>query len=183
MHLACQTMTRVTYESREVGDHTLPEGGIKIMSVAPAGCNSCLPSRASPAMRQTRLPGVGPKTPPCAGLVANPDCRRKGVCSGRPRRKCLPSRSNNNAGFVTHITGSRTARREHCLGCTGHPLELVMARTLRRHVADEWPLSLAGLGPLILGAYFLFERSVEGITIMLGLVRSLTASAAIEQRS
>jgi len=62
-------------------------------------------------------------------------------------------------------------------------LEVVMARTLRRHVPHEWSLSLAGLGSLILGAYFLFERSVEGITIMLWLVRSLTASAAIEQRS
>ena len=48
-------------------------------------------------------------------------------------------------------------------------LELVMARTLRRHVPNEWSLSLAGLGSLILGAYFLFERSVEGVAIMLWL--------------
>jgi uncharacterized membrane protein HdeD (DUF308 family) len=48
-------------------------------------------------------------------------------------------------------------------------LELVMARTLRRHVPDEWSLSLAGLGSVVLGAYFLFERSVEGFTIMLWL--------------
>ena len=55
-------------------------------------------------------------------------------------------------------------------------LELVMARTLRRHVPDEWSLSLAGLGSLILGAYFLFERS---IMLWLGVYAAVSALAIL----
>jgi uncharacterized membrane protein HdeD (DUF308 family) len=60
-------------------------------------------------------------------------------------------------------------------------LELVMARTLRRHIPDEWSLSLAGLGSLILGAYFLFERSVEGVSILrwLGVYATFSALAIL----
>lgn len=56
-------------------------------------------------------------------------------------------------------------------------LELLIARALRRHVPDEWSLSLAGLGSLILGAYFLFQRSDEGASLVrwLGLYAAFNA--------
>lgn len=40
-------------------------------------------------------------------------------------------------------------------------LELLIARTLRRHIPDEWSLSLAGIGSLVLGAYCIFEHNSE----------------------
>jgi uncharacterized membrane protein HdeD (DUF308 family) len=60
-------------------------------------------------------------------------------------------------------------------------LEVLMARTLRRHIQDEWSLSLAGVGSLILGAYFLFERSVEGVKIIrwLGVYAAFSAVAML----
>src|SRR5262249_9148029 len=60
-------------------------------------------------------------------------------------------------------------------------LELVTARALRRHIPDEWSLSLAGLGSLILGAYFLFERSVQGATMIrwLGVYSAFSAVAML----
>jgi len=59
------------------------------MSVAPAGCNSCLPLKASPSMRQTCLVGIGPNfTLPCARLVAiNPIIVAEGFARGGPRRE------------------------------------------------------------------------------------------------
>src|SRR5262245_6429412 len=85
MHLACQTMTRVTYESREVGDQTLLEGSIKIMSVAPSACNSCLPSKASPLMGQT-VCACWPRFDAALRPIGcdNPDFRRQAVCRAAP---------------------------------------------------------------------------------------------------
>lgn len=45
-------------------------------------------------------------------------------------------------------------------------LELLIARSLRRHIPDEWSLTVAGLASLILGAYFLFERSDDGVSML-----------------
>ena len=60
-------------------------------------------------------------------------------------------------------------------------LEVLMARALRRHIPDEWSLSLAGVGSLILGAYFLFERSVEGVSVIrwLGVYAAFSAVAML----
>lgn len=56
-------------------------------------------------------------------------------------------------------------------------LELLMARTLRRHVPDEWSLSLAGIASLALGGYFLFERSDESASLLrwLGVYAAFSA--------
>jgi uncharacterized membrane protein HdeD (DUF308 family) len=56
-------------------------------------------------------------------------------------------------------------------------LELLMAHTLRRHIPDEWSLSLAGLGSLMLGAYFLFDRSDGTISLLrwLGVYAAFSA--------
>jgi uncharacterized membrane protein HdeD (DUF308 family) len=45
-------------------------------------------------------------------------------------------------------------------------LELLMARTLRRHIPDEWFLSLAGLASLALGGYLFFERSDASASLL-----------------
>jgi uncharacterized membrane protein HdeD (DUF308 family) len=42
-------------------------------------------------------------------------------------------------------------------------LELLIARTVRRHIPDEWSMSLAGVSSLILGTYFLLSRSYEDV--------------------
>jgi len=56
-------------------------------------------------------------------------------------------------------------------------LELLMARTLRRHIPDEWYLSLAGLASLSLGAYFLFARGDESASLLrwLGVYAAFSA--------
>jgi len=48
-------------------------------------------------------------------------------------------------------------------------LELLIARSLRRHIPDEWSLAFAGAGSLRLGAYFLLQRSNEGASVLLWL--------------
>jgi uncharacterized membrane protein HdeD (DUF308 family) len=46
-------------------------------------------------------------------------------------------------------------------------LELLLARTLRRHIPDEWFLALAGAGSFCLGAYFLLvARTTEAISML-----------------
>jgi uncharacterized membrane protein HdeD (DUF308 family) len=56
-------------------------------------------------------------------------------------------------------------------------LELLIAHTLRRHIPDEWSLSLAGLASLMLGAYFLFDRSDGTISLLrwLGVYAAFSA--------
>jgi uncharacterized membrane protein HdeD (DUF308 family) len=54
-------------------------------------------------------------------------------------------------------------------------LELVLARTLRRHIPDEWSVALSGLGSLVLGIYFLFDRSDEGVLRWLGIYAAFSA--------
>jgi uncharacterized membrane protein HdeD (DUF308 family) len=48
-------------------------------------------------------------------------------------------------------------------------LEILAARKLRRHIPDEWSLTVSGLGSLILGAYFLFKRTEEAGSMLLWL--------------
>jgi len=65
-------------------------------------------------MGQTCLPRVGPDlTLPFARLVATIPIFVAKRFAGPPQAEVLGVRNNNIADFVTHITGSRTARREH----------------------------------------------------------------------
>jgi uncharacterized membrane protein HdeD (DUF308 family) len=45
-------------------------------------------------------------------------------------------------------------------------LELLLARTLRRHIPDGWFLALAGAASFCLGAYFLVARTTEAIPML-----------------
>ncbi|HEY6272915.1 MAG TPA: DUF308 domain-containing protein [Terriglobales bacterium] len=45
-------------------------------------------------------------------------------------------------------------------------LELLLARTLRRHVPDEWALALAGAGSFCFGVYFLAAPKTETISML-----------------
>jgi uncharacterized membrane protein HdeD (DUF308 family) len=45
-------------------------------------------------------------------------------------------------------------------------LELQIARSLRRHIPDEWSLTVAGAASIILGAYRIFERSDQGVSLL-----------------
>lgn len=58
-------------------------------------------------------------------------------------------------------------------------LELLIARSLRRHIPDEWFLTVAGVASLILGVYFLFDRSEEGASMLrwLGIYAGFSAIA------
>jgi uncharacterized membrane protein HdeD (DUF308 family) len=45
-------------------------------------------------------------------------------------------------------------------------LELLQARTLRRHIPDEWFLALAGAGSLCFSVYFLAARATGSISML-----------------
>ncbi len=45
-------------------------------------------------------------------------------------------------------------------------VELLLARTVRRHIPDEWSLTLAGAGSFLLGAYFLVARTTGSISML-----------------
>jgi uncharacterized membrane protein HdeD (DUF308 family) len=45
-------------------------------------------------------------------------------------------------------------------------LELLLARTVRRHIPDEWSLTLAGTGSFFLGVYFLLARTTGPISML-----------------
>ena len=45
-------------------------------------------------------------------------------------------------------------------------LELLIARSLRRHIPDEWSLTVAGMASIILGAYRIFEPSDQGVSLL-----------------
>src|SRR5215831_4726015 len=46
-------------------------------------------------------------------------------------------------------------------------LEVLAARALRRHIPDEWSLTLAGLGSFVLGAYFFLDRGSEAESMVM----------------
>jgi uncharacterized membrane protein HdeD (DUF308 family) len=45
-------------------------------------------------------------------------------------------------------------------------LELLLARTLRRHLPDEWSLAVAGAVSIIFGAYFFFQRLDDAVGML-----------------
>src|SRR5260370_6895136 len=49
-------------------------------------------------------------------------------------------------------------------------VELLLARTVRRHIPDEWSLTLAGAGSFFLGAYFLVPPRTESFSMLHWLV-------------
>lgn len=48
-------------------------------------------------------------------------------------------------------------------------LELLLARSLRRHLPDEWSLAVAGAVSVIFGAYFFFRRGEEAAEMLVWL--------------
>src|SRR5262249_33733828 len=60
-------------------------------------------------------------------------------------------------------------------------LEILVARGLRRHIPDEWSLTLAGLGSFLLGAYFLLEPGEDGTSMLvwLGIYAGFSAIAIL----
>lgn len=60
-------------------------------------------------------------------------------------------------------------------------LELLLARTLRRHIPDEWSLALAGTVSFLLGAYFLAAHVTEPISMLrwLGVYAAFSAVAIL----
>jgi uncharacterized membrane protein HdeD (DUF308 family) len=48
-------------------------------------------------------------------------------------------------------------------------LELLLARSLRRHLPDEWSLAVAGAVSVIFGAYFFFRRGEEAAETLVWL--------------
>jgi uncharacterized membrane protein HdeD (DUF308 family) len=60
-------------------------------------------------------------------------------------------------------------------------LEVLVARALRRHIPDEWSLTLAGLGSFILGAYFFLDRGAdaESMLLWLGVYAGFSALAIL----
>lgn len=60
-------------------------------------------------------------------------------------------------------------------------LELLLARTLRRHIPDEWSLTLAGTVSFLLGAYFLAAHATELISMLrwLGVYAAFSAVAIL----
>jgi uncharacterized membrane protein HdeD (DUF308 family) len=60
-------------------------------------------------------------------------------------------------------------------------LEILVARGLRRHIPDEWSLTLAGLGSFVLGAYFLLEPGEDGASMLvwLGIYAGFSAIAIL----
>jgi len=60
-------------------------------------------------------------------------------------------------------------------------LEVLAARALRRHIPDEWSLTLAGLGSFVLGAYFFLDRGseAESMVMWIGVYAGFSALAIL----
>jgi uncharacterized membrane protein HdeD (DUF308 family) len=56
-------------------------------------------------------------------------------------------------------------------------LELLLARTLRRHLPEEWSLAVAGASSVIFGAYFFFRHGEEAAEMLrwLGIYAGFSA--------